>query len=124
MDIKDQIVEMQTTTSTTVADIENISMVIAEINSVINSIATAVEEQYAASNEISNNISQASQGISEVNENVAQSTLVIAEITRDIAGINQQSNQVGEGSTQVQLSAQGLSDLAVQLENLVKRFKV
>lgn len=124
VDIKNQIVEMQTTTSTTVADIENISMVIAEINSVINGIATAVEEQSAASNEISNNISQASQGIVEVNENVAQSTLVIAEITRDIAGINQQSNQVGDGSSQVQLSAQGLADLAAHLENLVKRFKV
>jgi methyl-accepting chemotaxis protein len=91
---------------------------------VINGIATAVEEQSAASNEIADNISQASQGIAEVNENVAQSTVVIADITRDIAGSNQQSNQVGDGSSQVQLSAQGLAELAVQLENLVKKFKV
>jgi len=124
VDIKGQIAEMQATTSTTVADIEKISEVIFEINNVINGIATAVEEQSAASGEISSNISQASQGIAEVNENVAQSTLVIADITRDIAGINQQANQVGDGSRQVQLSAQGLSDLAVQLENLVKKFKV
>jgi methyl-accepting chemotaxis protein len=124
VDIKGQIAEMQATTSTTVADIEKISEVIFEINNVINGIATAVEEQSAASGEISSNISQASQGIAEVNENVAQSTLVIADITRDIAGINQQANQVGDGSRQVQLSAQGLSDLAVQLENLVRKFKV
>jgi len=124
VDIKNQISEMQATTSTTVADIEKISEVIFEINNVINGIATAVEEQSAASGEISSNISQASQGIAEVNENVAQSTLVIADITRDIAGINKQSNQVGEGSRQVQLSAQSLADLAVQLENLVKKFKV
>jgi len=124
VDIKNQISEMQHTTTTTVEDIEKISVVIGEINSVINGIATAVEEQSAASGEISNNISQASQGIAEVNENVAQSTVVIADITRDISGINQQSNQVGDGSRQVQLSAQGLSDLAAQLENLVKKFKV
>jgi methyl-accepting chemotaxis protein len=124
VDIKNQISEMQTTTSTTVEDIEKISAVIAEINNVINGIATAVEEQSAASSEIASNISQASQGIAEVNENVAQSTVVIADITRDIAGINQQSSQVGEGSGQVQLSAQGLANLAVELENLVKRFKV
>ena len=124
VDIKNQISEMQTTTSTTVEDIEKISAVIAEINNVINGIATAVEEQSAASGEISRNISQASQGIAEVNENVAQSTVVIADITRDIARINQQSNQVGDGSGQVQLSAQGLADLATQLEDLVKRFKV
>ncbi len=124
VDIKNQISEMQGTTSSTVADIEKISEVIVEINNVINGIATAVEEQSAASGEISNNISQASQGIAEVNENVAQSTVVIADITRDVAGINQQSNQVGQGSSQVQASAQGLADLAVQLGNLVKKFKV
>jgi methyl-accepting chemotaxis protein len=124
VDIKNQISEMQTTTATTVEDIEKISAVIGEINNVINGIATAVEEQSAASNEIAGNISQASQGIAEVNENVAQSTVVIADITRDIAGINQQSTQVGEGSGQVQQSAQGLAELAVQLEKLVQRFKV
>ena len=124
VDIKNQISEMQTTTSTTVADIEKISAVIAEIHNVINGIATAVEEQSAASTEIANNISQASQGIAEVNENVAQSTVVIADITRDIAGINQQSAQVGEGSGQVQSSAHGLADLATELEKLVKKFKV
>lgn len=124
VDIKNQISEMQITTATTVEDIEKISAVIVEINNVINGIATAVEEQSAASSEIANNISQASQGIAEVNENVAQSTVVIADITREIAVINQQSNQVGDGSGQVQQSAQGLAELAVQLEDLVKKFKV
>jgi methyl-accepting chemotaxis protein len=124
VDIKNQISEMQNTTATTVEDIEKISAVISEINSVINGIATAVEEQSAASSEIASNISQASQGIAEVNENVAQSTVVIADITRDIAGINQQSSQVGDGSGQVQQSAQGLAELAVQLEKLVQQFKV
>ncbi|MBM9536087.1 methyl-accepting chemotaxis protein [Desulfobulbus alkaliphilus] len=124
VDIKNQISEMQATTTTTVEDIEKISAVINEINSVINGIATAVEEQSAASNEIANNISQASQGIAEVNENVAQSTVVVAEITRDINGINEQSGQVGDGSAQVQQNAQGLAELATQLDNLVKQFKV
>lgn len=124
VDIKNQINEMQTTTSTTIADIEKISAVITEIHSVINGIATAVEEQSAASTEIANNISQASQGIAEVNENVAQSTVVIADITRDISGINQRSTQVGEGSSQVQLSARNLAELATQLEDLVNKFKV
>jgi len=124
VDIKNQISEMQDTTTTTVEDIEKISEVIAEINNVINGIATAVEEQSAASSEIAGNISQASQGIAEVNENVAQSTVVIADITRDIAGINQQSSQVGDGSNQVQQSAHELANLAAQLEKLVHQFKI
>ncbi len=124
VDIKDQISEMQATTDTTVQDIEKISAVISEINDVINGIATAVAEQSAASSEIANNINQASQGIAEVNENVAQSTVAVAAITRDIASIDQQSRQVGDGSGQVQQSAQGLAELAAQLEQLVRRFKV
>ncbi len=124
VDIKNQISDMQQTTSTTVEDIEKISEVITEINNVINGIATAVEEQSAASGEISSNIAQASQGIAEVNENVAQSTVVITDIARDIANINQQSTQVEQGSNQVQSSAQGLSELAKQLHELIKRFKV
>jgi len=124
VDIKNQIGEMQTTTTTTVEDIEKISAVIVEINNVINGIATAVEEQSAVSSEITSNISQASQGIAEVNENVALSTVVIGDITRDIASINQQSTLVKDGSGQVQESAHSLSELAGQLENLMKRFKV
>ncbi len=124
VDIKKRIGEMQDTTITTVADIERVSEIINEINAVIHSIATAVDEQSAATGEIAGNIAQASQGIAEVNENVAQSTVVIGDITRDIAGINQQSAQVGDGSTQVQHSAQGLAELAGELQQLVGRFKV
>ena len=124
VEIKSQIGEMQSTTTSTIGDIEKISEVIAEINNVINGIATAVEEQSAATNEIASNISQASQGIAEVNENVAQTTMVVADITRNIAEINQEANQVGAGSNEVQTSAQGLSSLAAQLEKLMQRFKV
>jgi methyl-accepting chemotaxis protein len=124
VEIKNQIDEMQGTTNSTIVDIEKISEVIAEINSVINGIATAVEEQSAATSEIASNISQASQGIVEVNENVAQTTVVVADITRNIAEINQEANQVGAGSAQVQTSAQGLSELAEQLAKLMKHFKI
>ncbi len=124
VEIKNQIDEMQQTTTTTIADIDKIARVIADINNVINGIATAVVEQSAAINEIAGNISQASQGISEVNENVAQSSVVVAEITQNIAEINNEANQVGAGSSQVETSARSLSELAAKLEQSMKRFKV
>ncbi len=124
IDIKNQIGDMQSTTSSTINDIKKISKVIADINDVINGIATAVEEQSTATSEIANNISQASEGILEVNENVAQSTTVIADITSDIAEINQQSVQIGDTSNLVQLSAKNLSELASQLNTMIGRFKV
>ncbi|MBF0303749.1 MAG: methyl-accepting chemotaxis protein [Desulfamplus sp.] len=124
IEIKSQIDEMQTTTSSTIEDIVKISDVIAEINNVINGIATAVEELSSATSEISGNISQASQGIADVNESMAQSTNVVADMTRNISEINKEANQVGSGSSQVQSSAKGLSDLASELEKLMKQFKV
>jgi methyl-accepting chemotaxis protein len=124
VDIKNQIDEMQITTTTTVEDMERISAVITEINKVIGGIATSVEEQSGTSSEISNNISQASRGIAEVNQSVAQNTVAITDITRDIADIYQQSKQVGIGSDQVQASAQGLTKLATNLEDMVKKFRV
>lgn len=123
-DIRDQIHEMQSITQMSVKDIDDVTRIIAEINDVITGIASAVEEQFATTTDIASNISQAALGISEVNENVAQASTVIADISRDIAGISLQSGQVETGSSNVQDSAQGLAALAVQLERLVKQFKV
>jgi methyl-accepting chemotaxis protein len=124
VDIKEQIKDMQTTTEATVADIAEISQVIAEINSVVNSIAVTAEQQSTAAAEISASIAHASQGIGEVNENVAQSSTVIGEVTRDIAGINQQASQVNAGSNLVQDNARDIAALAGQLETLTKQFKI
>ena len=53
-----------------------------------------------------------------------QITNAISDITRDITLINQQSAEVGDGSSHVQVSAQGISVLTNQFEAFVKRFKV
>lgn len=124
VEIKNQIDEMQTTTRSTIEDIIKISDVIVEINNVINGIATAVEELSSATSEIAGNIAQASQGISDVNESMAQSTTVVADMARNVAEINMEANQGKEGSIQIQASARGLSELAGQLETLIKQFKV
>jgi len=124
VEITSQIEEMQSSTAMSIDDIKKITEVINNINIAINGIASAVAEQSAATTEISSNIAQASQGIIEVNENVSHSSLVIGNVTRDIAMINQQSSQVGDGSNQVQLNAQSLSALADQLGSMVKGFKV
>ncbi len=60
VDIKNQITEMPATSSTTVNDIKEISVVIVELNNVINTITTEVEEQSAATNEMAGNIAQTS----------------------------------------------------------------
>jgi methyl-accepting chemotaxis protein len=124
VDIKNQIEEMQHTTSGTITDIKNITEIINEINDIIATIATAVEQQSAATSEISENVAQAAAGIAEVNENVAQSSNAIGDITKDIGEISSTSEEVNQGSHNVKESATELSRLAEQLDGLVRRFKV
>jgi methyl-accepting chemotaxis protein len=124
VDIKVQIEGMQGTTKSTIADIQNISKVINEINEVITSIASAVEQQSAATSEISGNVAQAAAGIGEVNENVAQSSIAIQDVSRDISEISIGSEEINSSSKNVNQSANELSKLAEQLSGLVSRFKV
>lgn len=124
VDIKVQIEGMQGTTSSTISDIKTISEVINEINDVITSIASAVEQQSAATSDISENIAQAAEGIGEVNENVAQSSIALQDVTRDINEISNGSTEINSSSQNVNQSANDLSKLAEQLNSLVQRFKV
>ncbi len=124
VDIKNQINEMQGTTSETIIDIQSISDIINNINDVISTIATAVTEQSAATSEISENVAQASAGITEVNENVAQSSIAVQEVNRDINEISSGSGEINKNSQNVNQSANELSKLAEDLTDLVSRFKV
>ncbi len=123
-DIKDRIEAIQGTTGTTVGQISEISQVITNVNDVVTTIATAVEEQSAATQDIASNVAQASQGIQEVNENVNQSSSVSTEIAQDIAGVSISMNEMSTSSGQVNLSAQELSKLSENLKQMVDQFKV
>lgn len=124
MDIKTKINNIQESANGTLAGMGKISEVITEVNDIVATIATAVEEQSAATREIADNISQASTGIEEVNQNVNQSSTVADEITKDISDVNQSSKEMAGRSDQVTQSAEDLSKLAGQLDQLVGRFKV
>ena len=69
-EIRQQIVSMQTVTTSAVTAIRNISSTIGEINDVTTAIAAAVEEQGAATREIARNIQHAAGGTSEVSSNI------------------------------------------------------
>jgi methyl-accepting chemotaxis protein len=91
-EIRQQIVSMQTVTTTAVGAIRNISSTISEINEVTTAIAAAVEEQGAATREIARNIQHAASGTSEVSTN--------------IVGVSSASSQAGTAAGQV-LTASG-----------------
>ncbi|WP_051305290.1 HAMP domain-containing methyl-accepting chemotaxis protein [Desulfogranum mediterraneum] len=124
LDIKLKIQGIQEATGITVKEINEISSVIADVDQIVATIATAVEEQTATTKEIAENVHQASGGINEVNENVAQSSAVSAEIAADIAEVNGSANEINAASNQVKDSAGELSSIAENLKAMMAKFKV
>jgi methyl-accepting chemotaxis protein len=91
-EIRQQIVSMQTVTTTAVTAIRSIGDTIGAINEVTTAIAAAVEEQGAATREIARNIQHAAGGTSEVSSN--------------IVGVSSASTEAGTAATEV-LTASG-----------------
>ncbi|MCG8472300.1 MAG: methyl-accepting chemotaxis protein [Desulfobacterales bacterium] len=123
-DIKERVDGIQSVTKETVVDIEEVTRVIGEVNDIVSTIATAVEEQSVATREIATNIAQASQGIQEVSSMVTQSTGAIGEITQEITQVNANAGEISENSSQVHGSAEELSSMAQNLREVVGGFKI
>ncbi|MCP4355605.1 MAG: methyl-accepting chemotaxis protein [Proteobacteria bacterium] len=123
-EIKQRVSGIQTTTDGTVVEIKNISKVVVEIDEIIGTIATAVEEQSVTTKEIAENIAQASLGIHEVNENVTQSSVAAQEVTKDIAEVTLASTRISGSSGKVKNNSGDLSSLAGNLSGMVNKFRV
>lgn len=123
LEISKRISEIQQDTSGAIDEIEHISDVINNINGIISTIASSVEQQSLATREISSNITMASHGIDVVSENVQSSSAVSREITRDINEVDQAAVHIAQSSGKVKDSAKDLAELADLLKNLVEKFR-
>ena len=89
--------------------IAEISQVIAQINDISNTIASAVEEQTATTNEIARNVGEAAQGAHQVAENITSVATVAKETSNGASGTQAASGE--------------LARMAVDLQSLAGRFK-
>jgi methyl-accepting chemotaxis protein len=122
LEIKQRIEGIQNSTGETVGQIKHVATMIHDVNEIVSTIASAVEEQSAATREIASNASQASQGIQEVNDHVARSSTVANEIFSQIAVVNGSANEMAASSSQVFVSAQDLQKLSTRLKKVVAQF--
>lgn len=122
--IKAKIEGIQRSTEAAVLQIRSISEVVGENSEIVNTIATAVEEQSTTANEISQSVATISQGMQEVNTNVAESSEVSKDVAREIAGVNQAASEIRENSSEIDSNASRLSQLADGFARLVGTFKV
>jgi len=92
------------------AAIDTISDVIARINDIQGTIASAVEQQTATTNEITRHVTEAAGGAGEIAANVT--------------GVAQAAQDTSSGAASVQAAAQDLARLAEELNLTVSRFVV
>jgi methyl-accepting chemotaxis protein len=108
-EISQKIQAIQTDTKGAVGAIDQISTVIAKINDISNTIASAVEEQSATTSEIARNASEASAGSSEISKNIANVSIAARNTT--------------QGANNTLSAATELAKLAVSLKDVVGRAK-
>lgn len=123
-EIKSRVLSIQESTEATVQQIQQITQVIGEVNAIVGTIVTAVDEQSVTTKEIADNINQASIGIQEVTENVAQVSLVSSQVAQDISEVSQSTDAISQGSATIRANAADLTTMAEQLKNLVQHFHV
>ncbi len=123
-DIKKQIEEIQSSTKVSMEEINEIASVISKTSLIVATVATSVEEQSIATREIAQNISIVSEGTSDVNNNIAESSAVANEITQSIEEIHQSTDEMKNSSSQAKDQSKRLSELASNLNKMMKQFTV
>ncbi|MBC7976790.1 MAG: HAMP domain-containing protein, partial [Myxococcales bacterium] len=107
-DIGRSIDSIQTDTQDAVAAIGHISTIIAQINDISSTIASAVEEQNATTNEMGRNVNESAQGS--------------GEIARNITTVAQVAQHTASGASQTMAAATDLARMATELKQLVAKF--
>lgn len=121
--IKENISWIQSSTSSTVTDIKEISTVINEINEIILVIAGAVESQTLAISEIDSNISQGVNAIQEVTGKVTNTSIAAEETFHEVDTIGKSLTTISHNSSKISLEAQQLAGLSSKLYKLIGKFK-
>ena len=122
--IRASVIAMQNSTATTVDDINKINIIMEQVDEIVSTIATAVEEQSITTRDIASNIEQASQGIKDMSDNIVQTTEVSKMVSSDISGMQIVSEQVNSESTLVNKQSIELAAINKTLEEIVSNFKV
>jgi methyl-accepting chemotaxis protein len=124
LEIAKQIENMQNNTVAAVEAIELITKIIEEVNTISQTIVSAIEEQSATVNEIAKNVSHVNTGAQEVARNVSESAQGLSEIAKNIGGVSIAATDTAHGVAQVKESANALSKLSEGLKMIVAQFKL
>jgi methyl-accepting chemotaxis protein len=123
-DIKSLIEGIQTSTGIAVDNIGKIVVVSQDVNDIVSSIATSIEEQAVTVNEVSGNVSQTAGNIQVVNDSMAQSAAFSGEIASGISEVNDTAQKLKTRSGKIHISAEELTRLSGELDRMAAQFKL
>ncbi len=122
--INQNILEMQEKTLSSVKVIEVIASIINQINSISQTIVSAVEEQSATANEIANNVNQTNSAASGIAKQVTSSAEEIKKVYKIIQDVDNVANENENSSKQMLGLVDEFKNLTGKLNAIVKQFKV
>ena len=120
-DISHKIEAIQSETAGTVTEIASITAVIDKVNSIVNTIATAVEEQNVTTQDIAGNIGQATDGMTEVVNNVNQAATAARDVASNIATVNTDIGTIKQSGIDLNSSTKLITDTGNQLKDVANR---
>ncbi len=123
-DIKEKIDAIQTSTRTSVDQINSIVGSISEVNQMVDQVASAVEEQSATTQEIANNVVHAAEGLGNVTDSIASTSSEADLIAGEINSVNEVAGKTVANSREIDDTAKDLRDLSDKLKGAVSQFKV
>jgi len=122
--IRARIEAIQNSAQEAVRAITEISDVVAKVNEVSRTIASAVEEQSITTREIARNVSEASTSAETVAANIAETATAAQEVTRNIAGVDNNARRTAADADLTRSAGDNLAALAEQIHTLIGQFHV
>jgi methyl-accepting chemotaxis protein len=122
--IRQRVTAIQASTDSAQLVVQDITTVVDDIGEIIETITTSINEQAATTREIVLNIAEATLGVQNVNNLMTESASVSRTIAQDIAEVHSTTVDMTAASKEVDVSASNLSALSIQLEKLVRRFRL
>lgn len=113
-EIRDKVESMQSNTVSAVKAIETIVGFITEINTIMSTIATAVEEQTATTNEISKSVTEVAVAAKSVSENVQDAAQAAAGTSQNVQQAVESGRHVARNIAEVATSAGSIAQDAAQ----------
>jgi methyl-accepting chemotaxis protein len=121
--IREQIFEMQSNTNNAVEAIGEITQLIEQVAQTSQIIVSAVHEQGVIINEISDNMTTSSKGASAIAQHVDDSAQSLSAVSASMHDVNQIAITTADSVESIKKNSYDLEQLALKLEEIVKRFR-